>query len=86
MWRAFGNDTSKVGIVFRIPKFSGAAIALSLMFSPVAYLSEAEIHGLIYRVIDSINNNGSIFEDLAARRNIRLGIYYASQWSNVHKA
>jgi hypothetical protein len=35
MWRAFGNDASRVAIVIKIPKYTGAAGALGLFFSPV---------------------------------------------------
>lgn len=54
MWRAFGNSTARVGLVFRVPKFSGAAGALNLMFSPVAYLTETEVHDVIGSVIANI--------------------------------
>jgi hypothetical protein len=47
MWRAFGNSAApRVATVIRIPQFSGGAIALNLIFSPVAYFTEAETHGL----------------------------------------
>jgi hypothetical protein len=42
MWRALGNSAApRVAAVIRIPKLSGGAIALNLIFSPVAYLAEA---------------------------------------------
>jgi hypothetical protein len=43
--------------VLRIPKFSGAAAALNLIFSPVAYLTESEVHATIQQVIDNIQEN-----------------------------
>lgn len=47
MWRAFGNGTARVGLMVRVPFASGSAQALSIMFSPVAYLTEAEVHKTI---------------------------------------
>lgn len=57
MWRAFGSNVAQVALVFRIPKFSGGAAALNLMFSPVAYLTEAEVHNVIADVIQNIKTN-----------------------------
>jgi hypothetical protein len=58
MWRAFGNSAApRVAAVIRIPKFSGGAIALNLIFSPVAYLTEAETHDVIRNVISNIAAN-----------------------------
>jgi hypothetical protein len=57
MWRAFGNSATRVAFVLRIPKFSGAAAALNLIFSPVAYLTESEVHATIQQVIDNIQEN-----------------------------
>src|SRR5258708_2823666 len=47
MWRAFGGNTARVAFVFSVPKFSEAAAALNLLFSPVAYLTEDQIYGII---------------------------------------
>jgi hypothetical protein len=58
MWRAFGNSaTPRVAAVIRIPKFSGGAAALNLIFSPVAYLTEAEVHDVINSVIKNVAAN-----------------------------
>jgi hypothetical protein len=64
MWRAFGNNAARVGLVFRIPKFSGGAAALNLMFSPVAYLTETEVHNVIGRVITNIETNADFLRSL----------------------
>ena len=58
MWRAFGGNSARVAIVFRLPWFSAASEALSLMFSPVAYLREEEAHGVINTVIENIPEQG----------------------------
>jgi hypothetical protein len=57
MWRAFGNSSARVGLVFRVPSYSGGALALNLMFSPVAYLGETDVHGIIFDVIKNIDEN-----------------------------
>ncbi|MGA2967066.1 MAG: DUF2971 domain-containing protein [Terriglobales bacterium] len=57
MWRAFGGNTARVAIVFRIPEYSGGALALNLMFSPVAYLTEAQAHDVIHEVIKNVRDN-----------------------------
>jgi hypothetical protein len=57
MWRAFGNSPARVAFVFRVPKFSGAALAMNLNFSPVAYLTEAEIMNNISEVMLNVQND-----------------------------
>ena len=57
MWRVIGNNTARVALVIKIPRFSGAANALNLMFSPVAHLREDEVHGALNDVIKNIGLN-----------------------------
>jgi hypothetical protein len=57
MWRAFGNNSARVALVMRLPAQSGGAIALNLMFSPVAYLTEAEVHGVMSEVVKNVESN-----------------------------
>jgi hypothetical protein len=65
MWRAFGNSGApRVAAVIRIPKFSGGATALNLIFSPVAYLTQVQTHDEIKRVIDNIAANVSFLKSL----------------------
>ncbi|WP_159011367.1 DUF2971 domain-containing protein [Bradyrhizobium sp. S69] len=65
MWRAFGNASSaRVGLVFRVPNFSSAAIALGLMFSPVAYLTEAETHGVIDESIKNFQTSAEFLRGI----------------------
>lgn len=54
MWRAFGNTSARVALVFRVPYASGGATALNLMFSPVAYLTETEAHNVIGDAVKNI--------------------------------
>ncbi len=67
MWRAFGGNTAHVAIVFAIPMFSGAAIGLNLIFSPVAYLAEEQVHGVIDRVIKNIDENRKFLHSVDRR-------------------
>jgi len=59
MWRAFGGNTgsARVAIVFRVPRFSAGTIALNLIFSPVAYLTEEEAHKVMHEVIHNIGQS-----------------------------
>jgi hypothetical protein len=53
MWRAFGGTTTRVGIVLSVPYPSLSTLALGLMFSPVAYLSESAAH----KGLEEVNGN-----------------------------
>ena len=64
MWRAFGNSTARVALVFRFPRYSGAALALNLLFSPVAYLTESEIHDTINDVVANIELNAAFLRTI----------------------
>jgi hypothetical protein len=57
MWRAFGGNAPRVALVFKLPWESTGGIALNLLFSPVAYLTEEEAHATIHQVIDNIKEN-----------------------------
>jgi hypothetical protein len=57
MWRAVGNNAARVALVIKIPRFSGAADALNLMFSPVAYLTDHEVPEVMDDVIKNIWSN-----------------------------
>jgi len=54
MWRAFGGNVARVGIVLNIPLLSGGALPLNLLFSPVAYLSEPSAHDVLLEVIRNV--------------------------------
>jgi len=64
MWRAFGNSSARVAFVFRIPKYSGAAVKLELLFSPVAYLTDEEVHQTIAVVMSNVENNTDFLRTL----------------------
>jgi hypothetical protein len=55
MWRAFGgSNAARVGIVLKLPKFSLATDALSIMVSPVAYLREDDVQAELDQIIQNI--------------------------------
>lgn len=64
MWRAFGGNGARVAIVLNIPWFSGGAAALNLMFSPISYLKQEEVHAEIEAVINNIRANRDFLSSL----------------------
>jgi hypothetical protein len=65
MWRAFGGNTARVALVLKIPWYSGGAAILKILFSPVAYLQEEEIHQTIYKVIANVKENREFLSSLS---------------------
>ena len=57
MWRAFGSGTARVAMVVNVPWFTGAAEALNISLSPVAYLKEAEFHQVLSSIPKSAVEN-----------------------------
>lgn len=57
MWRAFGRNVARVAIVLKIPAFSGGAAALNLIFSPVAYMTQGEVHAELDSVIQNVSDH-----------------------------
>jgi hypothetical protein len=52
MWRAFGSSASaRVALIFRLPYGARASDALSVIFSPVAYLAEADAFKALDEVV-----------------------------------
>lgn len=73
MWRAFGGSAvGRVAIVLKIPYYSGAGVALNLMFSPVAYLTEEEVHGEIVNVVKSVHENSKFLQTVERSRFISM--------------
>ena len=64
MWRAFGTSAARVAIVLSIPWFTGAILALNLIFSPVAYFNEAEMLEELARVSKNIRENGDFLRTI----------------------
>jgi hypothetical protein len=64
MWRAFGGRSARVALVFRVPFYSKGAEQLNLIFSPVAYMDENQVHSEIYKVIENIKSNTEFLRSL----------------------
>lgn len=56
MWRAFGGNTARVGLVFNVPAESKGAEALNLIFSPVVYFKHNEAEWIL-EVIENVKKN-----------------------------
>jgi hypothetical protein len=65
MWRAFGMSTARVAIVFKVSRFSPGALALRLLFSPVAYLTEDQAHGVMAEVITNLGTSRDFLRSVA---------------------
>jgi hypothetical protein len=72
MWRAFGSNAIRVAIVLRIPWYTGGAQALNVMFSPVAYSSEAEVHAEIFSVIEGVRAGRDFLRSLDRLRIVEI--------------
>jgi Protein of unknown function (DUF2971) len=64
MWRAFGGTLARVALVFRVPEYSGGAEQLNIMFGPVAYMNEKEVHETLSTVIENISANENFLRTL----------------------
>jgi hypothetical protein len=65
MWRAFGNSSARVALVLNIPSNSNGGQTLNVIFSPVAYLAEDEIHKVIDEIITNIQSNQDFLRSLS---------------------
>lgn len=75
MWRAFGGSTVRVAIVLKVPRVSQGSNALNLLFSPVSYLSENEVHAVIQEVIQNIRTNRGFLRSVD-REAVLLTVFY----------
>ncbi len=57
MWRAFGGNSTRVAIVFRVPKNMDLPDDLVIGFNPVSYLEKDDLHSEINTVIERIEEN-----------------------------
>jgi hypothetical protein len=80
MWRASGNNKSRVAIVFKIPRASEAVAALAINFGPVAYLTDDEMNKLVPDVIENIGKN-EVFLKAIPRQEIVNWIFHMLLWS-----
>ena len=66
MWRAFGGNTARVGLVFNVPEHSDGGDAMRLAFCPVAYFNNEEAHRLIREVINLFTINADFLKTIDA--------------------
>ena len=58
MWRAFGTgNVARVALVLKVPNYAAGQAGLNVMFSPVAYLKEEEVHAELEGIIQNIADN-----------------------------
>jgi len=57
MWRAFGQATPRVALIFRVPLREDTAGSLSILFSPVAYFTDQEVDAELLKVAANIQAN-----------------------------
>ena len=72
MWRAFGGTATRIGIVFSVPYNSLSTLALSLTFSPVAYLSESAVYEILEEVIGNVRANREYLRMIGRDALVRL--------------
>src|SRR5262249_16023820 len=68
MWRAFGNASgTRVALVLSVPWYTSASWALSVTFSPVAYLRDSEVTAEVASIIENVRANAQFLRgvDLA---------------------
>lgn len=76
MWRGFGGgNTVRVAIIFRAPWNTGAALTLNMLFSPVAYLTETEVFGVIDEVVHNVGAHRAFLSSLDPQRIIDIVFY-----------
>jgi hypothetical protein len=58
MWRAFGGSgAGRIAFVLKVPRLSPGADALNIMFSPVVYWEETDVHQELRSVIENVKGN-----------------------------
>jgi hypothetical protein len=66
MWRAFGNTgATRIALIVKVPPIADTSTqALRIMFNPVAYLTEAEMHDQIRLVGENVLKEESFLRGL----------------------
>ena len=64
MWRAFGGTSPRVALVFRVPWYTPAALALGVIFSPVAYLGHEGAEAVLDLVMKNITDDADFLKAL----------------------
>jgi hypothetical protein len=72
MWRAFGGNAIRIAIVVKVPKVSQGSFSLNLMFSPVAYLKEAEAHAVLQEVILNVKAKADFVRSVGRQQIVEM--------------
>ncbi len=81
MWRGFGNPaTPRVAMVLSVPRESEALFGLKSMFSPVGYLTDAELDTEMAKVLGNIEREADYLKTVPPSliRDHVFGMLYAS--------
>lgn len=65
MWRAFGGNSARVGLILNVPEQSPGADAMRLNFCPVSYFKNEEAW-LIPEVVNQMTKNTDYLKSIAA--------------------
>lgn len=75
MWRGFGGNSARVGLVFSVPWRSSGAVTLNVRFSPVTYLRSDEVSAEFEAVMENVRANRDWLRTLD-RQIIHNSIYH----------
>ena len=64
MWRAFNRGGARVALIMRLPEHTTAAATLNLIFSPVSYLTEANVARVLDEVIANITREAAFLRTI----------------------
>ena len=64
MWRAFGRNVARVGIVLKVPWRSEVTRKLGLIFGPVHYATTDQVYKELLAVIDNIRDHSDFLKSL----------------------
>jgi len=99
MWRAFGGTATRIAIVLKVPYLSLSILALSVTFSPVAYLSQPAVHEVMEEIIANISANREYLRGLGRDSLVQLvfrtllssvvclkheGFHEEKEWRAIH--
>jgi hypothetical protein len=80
MWRAFGADVpARVALIIQVPPFSGSLEFLQCIFSPVAYLNEADAHAIVEEILAKAEIEREFLRTVS-HEEIRNIIFFRSLW------
>lgn len=75
MWRAYGGNSAKAALIFRLPLTPGAAAGLRLLVSPVEYMTDAQIESEFIASIQSIEENAAYLGTVDPQRIQNMGFF-----------